>query len=92
MPDTPQARNLRRVRSTIGPTVVAFWAECVASSTPEFTAQQLVRYVALRHPMAPDSPSRILRALRQAGEVNYVVVNRAASQYRALPLAAPPAG
>lgn len=81
-----QPENLRRVRADIGPTVVAFWTTCLASSVPTFTTAQLVRYVAMKHPMAPDSPSRILRALKQAGAVNYVVVNRAASLYKALPL------
>lgn len=81
-----QPVNLRRVRANIGPTIVAFWTECLASAVSTFTTAQLVRYVAMKHPMAPDSPSRILRALKQAGSVNYVVVNRAASLYRALPL------
>lgn len=81
-----QPESLRRVKANIGPTIVAFWRSFAESATPEFTAAQLVRYVALRHPMAPDSPSRILRALKAAGSVNYVVVNRAASLYRALPL------
>lgn len=35
--------------------------------------------------VAPASPDRILRDLRQKGRVNYVVVSRAKSLYRSLP-------
>lgn len=36
--------------------------------------------------VAPASPDRILRDLRQKGRVNYVVVSRAKSLYRSLPM------
>jgi hypothetical protein len=39
--------------------------------------------------IAPASPDRILRDLRQKGRVNYVVVSRAKSLYRSLPMTQP---
>ena len=32
--------------------------------------------------VAPDSPGRIMRSLRQKGEINYVLVDRSKSKYR----------
>lgn len=39
--------------------------------------------------VAPASPDRILRDLRQKGRVNYIVVSRAKSLYRSLPMTQP---
>lgn len=36
--------------------------------------------------IAPSSPDRVMRDLRQRGKINYELVNRAKSLYRALPL------
>lgn len=35
--------------------------------------------------VAPDSPGRILRLLRQSGRINYVVISRSKSLYRIIP-------
>jgi hypothetical protein len=51
----------------------------------EFRMSDLVDAVNERAPsikMAPDSAGRILRMLRQDGQIDYVVVNRAQSLYR----------
>lgn len=82
----PQRDNLDRVRERIHACVVAFWSERLTGD-PVFTATDLRAYVETRHSgIAPDSPSRILRLLRQAGSVNYVVESRSASRYRAITL------
>ncbi|MCC6494395.1 MAG: hypothetical protein IT424_15395 [Pirellulales bacterium] len=44
--------------------------------------KELQSYVTERDvAVAPDSPSRILRALRDAGQVDYVVTSRPKSEY-----------
>jgi hypothetical protein len=53
-----------------------------------FHAEDLRRYVLAVEPeIAPGSPDRILRALRQEGKLDYVVIDRRNSlyQFRALP-------
>lgn len=44
--------------------------------------EEMVRHIRARLGIAPDSPSRILRALRQAQMIDYTVVNRRQSLYR----------
>lgn len=78
-----QAAHLSRVRSRIGLTVLAFLRGRL--STPglaEFTAAELRGYVSEVCGTAPGSPDRILRALRQDAECDYVLVNRRQSRYR----------
>jgi hypothetical protein len=51
----------------------------------EFHAQDLRDHVTALVPnTAPSSPDRILRDMRQRGEVQYVVVSRRDSRYRKL--------
>jgi hypothetical protein len=52
-----------------------------------FTATDLRQYVQLRVGgyVAPSSPDRILRNLRKKGKVNYTLINRSRSLYRAVP-------
>ena len=78
-----QRQNLRRVADAIAPTIAAFIDARIGET---FTMSELQAHVAARHPSAPDSPSRILRMLKQGGRVNYVVENRRQSRYRALPV------
>ena len=74
------AANLQRVKDRIGDVV---WRFCKARVGRSFHAETLVRHVMAFTPKcAPDSPSRILRDLRKAGAVSYVVVSRAQSLYR----------
>jgi len=75
-----QTENLGRVYDKIAELVLDF---CRAPQHQEFHMADLVKWVRYELPdIAPDSPSRILRALRQEGRVLYHVVNRAQSLYR----------
>jgi hypothetical protein len=78
------AANLRRVADAIGASVVAFVEARLRLGVPEFTMTDLHQYVAAHHTTAPDSAGRILRDLKQRGRVNYVLVSRRQSRYRAL--------
>lgn len=70
----------RRVYSKIAP-VIMDYAGLYAGKA--FHAEDLRRTVLLYAPeIAPDSPGRILRLLRQEGKLNYVVINRRDSLYQ----------
>lgn len=82
----PEAQHaqLRRVRERIEAAVLAY---CSALSPPaQFHMEDLTAFVQARVPVAPDSPGRILRHLRQRKRLAYRVVNRKASLYELLPL------
>ena len=86
---TKQDRQQRRVTTRIGPLIEAFWAWKITCQDATFRAEAL-RYVCEASGlMAPASADRILRALRQAGKINYVVLSRRGSLYLALPLLPP---
>lgn len=69
-----------RVYARIAPIIMDFHA-LYAGST--FYAEQLRVYVRSQVPdIAPDSPGRILRALRLEGALNYVIINRRHSLYQ----------
>ena len=53
-----------------------------------FTADQLRFYVNnnLAKGVSPETANRILRNLRAQNKLNYIVINRAASLYRAVPV------
>jgi hypothetical protein len=77
MHDSP---HLQRVSDRIAPAVVRF---CRGRVGRTFHSIDLLHYVRILDPtVAPDSPSRILRELRQRGTVDYQLVDRRASQYR----------
>lgn len=80
-----QTSNLTRVSEAIAAHVTAFIASHIGK---EFHVESLRRFV-FEHTegyVAPASPDRILRDLRQKGRVNYEVVSRSKSLYRALPV------
>ena len=83
--DPEQVAEFERVGRGIGPFIVAFWRDRLASA-PSFRMEELRGYVYAKTLVAPDSAGRILRDLRQKGFLNYAVVNRRASHYRALPI------
>lgn len=76
-----QAEQLERVSDRIGALVLEF---CSSHLGLRFFAEELTDYVRGRaeSPVAPDSACRILRALRKAGRLDYVVVSRSQSLYR----------
>jgi hypothetical protein len=70
--------HLHRVRDRIGDAIVGF----SEVSAPQFRMDDLRRHVVRAvGVIAPASPDRVLRALRQEGRLNYVVVSRRASLY-----------
>lgn len=70
--------QLTRVRNELGPRIVAWAAERLASGVAEFRASELKAAVA----GAPASPDRVLRDLRKRGVVGYEVVSKPKSLYR----------
>jgi hypothetical protein len=75
--DDPEERG--RVYGKIAPLVIAYSREHAGEA---FHADDLRRYVLTYADVAPDSPGRILRQLRQEGKLNYVVINRPQSLYQ----------
>lgn len=74
---------------TVAAYIEQFVNDKATSKEPYFYADALRKFVEVssgRYP-APGSTDRILRKLRQAGKVNYTVVNRATSYYVARPVA-----
>lgn len=82
-----QQQNLDRVRSQIARHIVKFLEQ-----HREFHGDELRRHVEANVDgyIAPASPDRILRDLRQKNVVNYEVANRAKSLYRTLPVRTEP--
>lgn len=76
-PSGNQAEHLHRVGAKIGVVVLSF---CRTHET--FHAAELRAYVVRETSVAPASPDRILRALRQVGLLDYEVLDRRASFYR----------
>ena len=75
-----QAEELARVYKQIAGSIRRF-AEAHPQST--FHVEELRQYVLDEYPtIAPDSPGRILRQMRQDGVLNYVVINRRQSLYQ----------
>jgi hypothetical protein len=73
-----QAENLERVSSRIERAIIQF-----CSAHPRFHADDLRQFVAKETGIvAPGSADRILRDLRQRGQLNYKVLNRRGSLYQ----------
>ncbi len=81
-----QVLNLERVYDKIAECIIEFCNQRNQSKQPLFHMEDLQRFVADKLLIAPDSPSRILRALRQEGRIDYMVVNRRQSLYSLLPV------
>jgi hypothetical protein len=73
--------HLATVRQRIGPFILE-WCAARLARAPEFRADDLRRAVHAELGCAPGSSDRILRTLRQAGELSYSVVSRSRSLYR----------
>lgn len=80
--DALQGEHLERVSARIGRHILTFCQARIASGQLDFRMDELRAYVQAQAGVAPDSPSRILRDLRQQGLLRYEVVNRRASHYR----------
>ena len=80
-----QTENITRVNQAISRYVTAFLN---AHLNQEFHVDELRQYVSAHVDgyVAPASPDRILRDLRQKNQVNYTVVSRSKSLYKALPV------
>jgi hypothetical protein len=76
--------NLESVSKRISTAVATFVKRNLYQ---DFTALELRYYVANQvGPVAPGSPDRIMRSLRQRGVINYELLDRSASLYRGLPI------
>lgn len=78
------APELDRVGGRIAGTVLQFCRWRIIGAPHEFRMAELQGYVLQHTGVAPDSPGRILRDLRQRGLIDYRVVNRRASLYQLL--------
>jgi len=86
--DPEQQENIERVNERIGGAVLAFMRQ---TRGRQFFADDLRRYVRVAvGEVAPGSPDRILRMLRQARRLDYRVVSRSLSLYEALWVDQPP--
>ena len=73
--------DLARVSDAISDTILEF-ERCLAPRRT-FQVEELRRFVTDRFPtIAPDSPGRILRAMRTKGLLDYRILNRRASLYQ----------
>ncbi len=87
---TEQSQQLNRVAATAGEAILDFIKSRLADTTLNgaFTADQLRNYVNnnVQGGVSPSSADRVLRNLRQQGKLDYLVLNRGKSLYRAVPL------
>lgn len=75
-----QPRELARVKSVIAGLILNFFN--AREPGDRFHMAELTRFVSAHTTIAPDSAGRILRDMRQAGQLNYTVVNRRSSLYQ----------
>lgn len=77
-----QQEELNRVKINIGELVEAFILHRWQTGQPRFYMRDLHDYILARTQIAPASPDRILRQLRQDGKFDYEVIDRQASCYQ----------
>jgi len=78
-----QQENLNRVRLKIEGAITSFASARLLANNVTFHMEDLLLHVREQVPfIAPDSPSRILRLLRQDGVIDYMVISRKNSLYR----------
>lgn len=56
----------------------------------QFHMEDLLKYVLAKEPVAPDSPGRVLRNMRQRGLLDYEVINRRDSLYKLIGVSSSP--
>lgn len=81
-----QQENLDRVRSRIRAAIENFFVHCIETGQRIFHADDLRRAVAheIGGFVAPGSPDRVMRDLRQKGIIGYRVLSRSESLYEVL--------
>jgi len=79
-----QSHQIERVGHRIGRYIVEFCHGRMLQRQYQFHANDLRQFVEGRFPSAPGSSDRILRDLRQKGQLNYVIINRRDSLYELL--------
>lgn len=70
----------------LGEAIQRFVSERVTATNPEFTSKELHTYVGAYAVGSESSIDRVMRNLKQQGKINYTLVSRNQSLYRALPL------
>lgn len=81
MPDIEQQEQLTRVRSKTKPAILAFARHRIDTGKLAFNIRDLHDWVVKETTVAPASPDRVLRDLRQRGHFDYEVTNRAKAEY-----------
>lgn len=85
---TGQTANIERVEEKIGRFVIRFCRVRMQIQQPQFFAEELREYVIRElepwETIAPASPDRILRSLRQQHKLDYMVISRSESLYEVL--------
>lgn len=80
-----QQKEIGRVSTRIAAAIRSFCRKRLQAGPTTFHADELREWVRLKvGQVAPDSPGRILRQLRQRGEISYELVSRSGSEYRLL--------
>ena len=86
---TEQTQQITRVAATTKDAILDFIKQRLADTENNgaFTADQLRFYVNnnMEKAVSPSTADRVLRNLRKQNLVNYVVLNRGKSLYRAMP-------
>lgn len=76
-----------RVSKILGPVILQFYA---GRGMVRFTSDELLEYCRAKlTKVAPESPTRIMRDLKQSGELNYHVIDRSRGLYEFRPLNEP---
>lgn len=87
---TEQTQQLNRVAATTKDAILDFIKARLVDTENggAFTADQLRFYVNnnVVGGVSPSSADRVLRKLRQENKINYIVLNRGKSLYRAVPV------
>ncbi len=87
---TEQTQQLNRVAATTKDAILDFINQRLADTENKgaFTSDQLRFYVQnnVVGRVSPSSADRVLRMLRQENKINYIVLNRGKSLYRAVPV------
>ena len=80
-----QQLQLTRVRAKLDAVVASFIAHRLATN-PTFTSAELHAWAQRHGHSAPGSADRVMRAMRTAGEIAYVLVDKSRGMYRAIAL------